>query len=142
MELGTQKYGIAGLEKMAFLKLLKNALSSRGFVSRTAVSLMKEFTQTIATVQVQTSSYDPVDYYVNTACVVKALCNNVSAPLFDRDRCNFVRLDDKGSLEACLADIDYYVDGFSSIEKLRNLTLQHQNLYNMSSAKLLEYLNI
>ena len=142
MELGTQKYGIAVLEKKVFLKLLKNALFSKGFVSRTAVSFIKEFTETIAMVQVQTSCYDPVDYYVNIACVVKALSNNTSAPLFDRDRCNFVRLDDKGSLEACLADIDYYVDGFSSIEKLRNLTLHHQTLYNMSSTKLLEYLNI
>lgn len=142
MELGTQKYGIAGLEKKSFLLLLKKALSLRGFISRTAVSFAKEFTETIAMIQVQTSCYDSVDYYVNVACVVKALSNNADAPLFDRDRCNFVRLDDKGSMEACLADIDYYVNGFSSIEKLRNFTLQHRNLYNMSSAKLLEYLNI
>ena len=142
MELGTQKYGIAGLEKKSFLLLLKKELFSRGFTSRTAVSFMKEFTETIAMIQVQTSCYDPVDYYVNVACVVKAICNNTAAPLFDRDRCNFVRLEDKGSLEACLADIDYYVNGFSNIEKLRNFTLQHQNLYNMSSTKLLDYLNI
>ena len=142
MELGTQIYGIAGLEKKVFLKLFKNALFSKGFVSRTAVSFMKEFTETIAMIQVQTSCYDPVDYYVNVACVVKAICNNTAAPLFDRDRCTFVRLEDKGSLEACSADIDYYVNGFSNIEKLRNFTLQHQNLYNMSSTKLLDYLNI
>ena len=103
--------------------------------------MIKDFPETVVMVQLQTSYYDPVDYYVNVGCMVKALNNNPS-PLYDRDCMSPVRIDDKGSVEACIDDLEFYIDSFSSIEKLREVTLKDRGLYNMTSPKLLKYLGI
>ena len=141
MELGQQKYGIAGIEKNELWNKIKTYLKSMGFVLRTKTTLIKDFPETIAMVQLQTSYYDPVDYYLNVACIVKSLNNN-SSPLFDRDRMNFYRIEDKGSLEECFKDLDYFLEGFSSIEKLKNITLNNKYLYTFSTPQLLKFLGI
>lgn len=140
-DLEHQKYGIAGLEKKQLWKEIKKQLKSCGFTLRTNTTLIKDFPETVVMLQLQTSNYATVDYYINIACMVKFLNDN-PCPLFDRDRMNYLRIEDKGSLEACIDDIVFYTDNFSSTEKLRKITLDNQYLYNMSAPKLLKYLGI
>ena len=140
-KIGEMKYGIANISKKDFWKDLKKQMKLIGFKDRTDSSIIKETEETFVLIQLQTSQYDNVDYYINIACIVKAL-NPKANPLFDRDRMNFVRIEDKGTLEACLEDINYYVDSFSSIEKLKNITANNPSLYNSSTYRLLNFLGI
>lgn len=139
--LGQQKYGMAGLDKKQFWSKIKKHFKSNGFILRTTTTLIKDFPETVVMLQLQTSNYDSVDYYINVACFVKILNNN-PLPLFDKDRMNFLRIEDKGSLETCIKDIEFYILNFSSTEKLRNITLNNQCLYNMTNPELLKYLDI
>lgn len=61
--------------KRLFWKKLYSDLKDVGYQNRTTSTLMKEFDETIAMIQMQSSSYDSVTYYINMTCVVKALNN-------------------------------------------------------------------
>ncbi len=141
MKIGQLKYGIAGLEKKELWSAIKQALKPQGFILRTHNTLIKDFPETVVMLQLQTSCYDSVDYYLNIACTIKELKKD-TLPLFDRDRMNFLKIEDKGSLNECLRDIDFYTDGFSSVEKLKHITLSDICLYNASTPQLLSYLQI
>ena len=140
-ELGVLKYGIGEIEKKQLWNEIKKQLKPYGFKLRTKTTLIKDFPETIVMLQLQTSCYDSVDYYINIACTVKCLNNNPS-PLFDMDRMNFVRIRDKGSVKECIDDILFYTDGFSDLKKLRDITLSDICIYNSTSHELLEHLGI
>lgn len=57
--------------KKIFWKKLYSDLKDVGYQNRTTSTLMKEFDETIAMIQMQSSSYDSVTYYINMTCVVR-----------------------------------------------------------------------
>lgn len=132
------KHNIAGLEKNIFWERLCEDLKLLGFIKRTKTSLMKIFEETIVMVQLQTSAYNSVDYYVNMTCIVKELNKN-GKPIFDRDGMNSVRLRDNCSYEDCLATINFYCMKFSNIETLKEITKEKDII---SSPVLREYLGL
>ena len=118
---------------------MRNDLKINGFVTRTDNSLLKEYDETIVMIQLKTSAYDTVDYYLNMGCIVKRL-NGCISPLFDRDRMNWIRIEDKGNYQKCFEDVLFYCQCFSSIEKLREETMRNKVLYNMTTPRLLQLL--
>ena len=99
---------------------------------------MKIFEETIVMVQLQTSAYNSIDYYVNMTCIVRELNKN-DKPIFDRDGMNSVRLRDNCSYEDCLTTINFYCMKFSNIETLKEITKEKDII---SSPVLREYLGL
>ena len=100
--------------KRLFWKKLYSDLKDVGYQNRTTSTLMKEFDETIAMIQMQSSSYDSVTYYINMTCVVKAL-NNIKKPLFDRDGMNFVRIQEN-DYNKIIEEVLFYTKAFSLIK--------------------------
>lgn len=126
--------------KKIFWKKLYSDLKDVGYQKRTTSTLMKEFDETIAMIQMQSSSYDSVTYYINMTCVVKAL-NNIKKPLFDRDGMNFVRIQEN-DYNKIIEEVLFYTKAFSSINSLREITLNDKALYNSSYIALRTFLGI
>lgn len=70
----------------------------------------------------------------------KAL-NNIKKPLFDRDGMNFVRIQEN-DYNKIIEEVLFYTKAFSSINSLREITLNDKALYNSSYIALRTFLGI